>query len=211
MYLLPNGLDSPPVNPRPRTSKCLVIGRIEPRKRQLEVLDCAEQMDLPLTFIGSPNENHPAYTRAFIAKVRASKLCEWLGALTHDQVMEQLSTALCVVNLSWVEVQSLVELEGIGSGCWVVAGNSGGNVEFFPDQVFEFDPEETPRALNTVKRCVREFESEGRVADVLDQNTYPDWRDIGERLLNVYEDTVDFGRPRRSDNDLRRGPASNER
>lgn len=187
MHRLPNGIELVQESQHTKTSaRCAVIGRIEPRKRQCEVLEEAETIGLGLTFIGGANENHPEYLRRFKRAISRSKMSVWLGPVPHDQVMNELADAPGLINLSWMEVQSLVELEALASGCWVVAGNSGGNAEYFPDRVFESDPSGTRGALLLAKSLL-ESGLVGKMSENMEAlSNYPTWSEVGSDLLNVY-------------------------
>jgi glycosyltransferase involved in cell wall biosynthesis len=181
---VPNGIErlATPV-PGAQRRGILVVGRIEERKRQLELLRHAEKKNVGLTFIGPANANSSTYAKTFAGEVAVSRHSTWLGALTHEAVMAQMSRARVVLNLSWVEVQSLVELEAVASGCFVVAGSSGGNAAQFPDLVRAVHPADIEQAF----RLVRDLESkEPPVAPV----QYPSWADVARGLAQVYEEAL---------------------
>ncbi len=131
-----SGVESTPWATRPVA--VLVAGRIEPRKRQAEIAEAALRQGVPVTFVGQLNENSGAYGARFRAAVeQGSPLLTWLGGRSHDDTLGLMSRARVLVNASWVEVQSLVDLEATTVGCHVVSGPNGNSPEWLAGGVHE--------------------------------------------------------------------------
>jgi glycosyltransferase involved in cell wall biosynthesis len=125
--LAPNGIPTAMCDIRmERLSRILVIGRVEARKRQVELLEVAERMAVPLTFVGDLNPHQPAYGETFKQLIERSAQSSWLGRLPSDQVSKLMSASRVLLNASWAEVQSLVDIEAARHGCWVVTTEDGG-------------------------------------------------------------------------------------
>lgn len=120
-----------------RPEGMVVLGRIEPRKRQAELAEAAGRRGLPMTFAGGLNANAGPYGRRFLRAVEEFRCLRWLGQLPHSETLHLLGDARVLVNASWVEVQSLVDLEAAAMGCWVVAAPGGNSAEWLGDVVQE--------------------------------------------------------------------------
>lgn len=133
--VVPNGrpedLDLDLRNPwsaRPAGS-IVVVGRIEPRKRQLELARAATRLGIPVRFVGPYADETSGYAVAFQAVVDE-------GVVRHDgekdraEVLALLGSSRVLVNASWVEVQSLVDLEAATMGCAVVTTRTGHSREW---------------------------------------------------------------------------------
>lgn len=146
---VPNGLESlgAPLLPwAQRERRVVVVGRIEPRKRQVEVLEAANRLGVPLTFVGAPNDGRPQYMARFRDALAAGP-SEWVGALPREDVLGLMGRSRVLLNLSWVEVQSLVDLEGAAAGCYVVTSAAGSTKEWLGDLVDEFPVAELDAAV----------------------------------------------------------------
>ncbi len=122
----------------PRKLGILSVGRIEPRKRQLEVAIEACRQGVSVTFVGPAPAGGSKYAEQFAQVVADSDgLLAWRGAVPHAQVLELMTEARVLINASWVEVQSLVDIEAAFSGCRVVVAPGGNSQEALPKHVHE--------------------------------------------------------------------------
>jgi glycosyltransferase involved in cell wall biosynthesis len=141
--LTPNGLPGFSTGrgrrPSERKGKILVVGRIEARKRQLEVLQLADELGIAVTFVGGANPNQMSYVSRFDQELSASCQSQWLNELSHSDVVQLMRESTVLLNASWLEVQSLVDLEAAACGCQVVTVKNGGSSkEWLGDVVTEF-------------------------------------------------------------------------
>lgn len=145
----PNGLE-PTTAPIPgwkdRNNRILVVGRIEPRKRQLDILRSANSLSIPITFIGGANKNRGSYFNQFCNEIDRGG-SSYLGELAHSEVLHLMANSRVLLNFSWVEVQSLVDLEAASLGCYLVVSRSGSTKEWLGDTATEFDPKQLEEAL----------------------------------------------------------------
>lgn len=179
---LPEGLASSGGAWHTRRSEICVVGRIEPRKRQLEVAQAATQKGAQVKFVGSPSPSSPRYVADFRKAISADPNLEWLGPLPHSEVMSIVSESKVLLNASWVEVQSLVDIEGASAGCWVVVGKGGNSKEWLEDNIVQVDTYEVDLIL-------------AKALEVLEQSVGPGgvayghtWSTTGDTLASTYED-----------------------
>lgn len=113
----------------------LVVGRIEPRKRQLELARSADRLGIPVRFAGPISDPGTVWANEFEALAASSPFVEHLGGLDRTDVLKLLGGTRVLVNASWVEVQSLVDLEAVTMGCAVVSTPTGHSREWLGDAV----------------------------------------------------------------------------
>lgn len=118
----------------------LVVGRVEPRKRQLEVARAAAELGVQVTIVGPLTQPDGAFAAGFRAAAAAPGV-SYLGARTHAEVLALMGRSRVLLNASWVEVQSLVDLEAAFMGCFVVANDGGNSAEWLPEHVTEVGPQ----------------------------------------------------------------------
>lgn len=163
-----------------RSSAPLVVGRIEPRKRSLELALAADEARVPVVFIGPLNGADTRYARSFVALASRSAYVEYRGALDHADVLSALSSARVLLNASWVEVQSLVDLEAVAQGCSVVSFPNGNSRDWLPRSVAYTSTFELRELLEL---AVRKASSDG--SPVTDECL--SWSATVDRLREVYE------------------------
>jgi len=154
--LTPNGIESSisnlPWADRPQGA-IVCVGRIEPRKRQLELLRSADAAGVAITFIGGMGTEQ-AYAEAFKDAITASA-SDWTGPVSHDRVQDELQRARVLVNASWLEVQSLVDLEAAANGCYVVSSPAGYSDEWLGDAVLKVSDWSTDSLVHLARQAAR--------------------------------------------------------
>lgn len=177
--LTPNG--RPPIDfaLTTKANRILVVGRIESRKRQLEIAKWATKTNIPLCFVGTPNTNEREYSEMFSNEIAANSGLEWLRGIPHNKVLELMQTSKVLLNCSWVEVQSLVDLEAAFSGCHVVTLENGGSSnEWLDNSVTEIPGSDIAHAL----RVARAFS----LGDVMPNSpSYPHTWDSTTKLIRL--------------------------
>lgn len=137
----------------------VVVGRIEPRKRSLEVLRAADALGIGVTFIGKVDANSSKYGRQFVSEIEKSANSEWLGVHPHADVARYLGDSRVLLNASLAEVQSLVEIEAAEAGCRVVTTQSGSAQEYVQSVAEIFPAEvELTELLSAAHRAASRLE-----------------------------------------------------
>lgn len=141
--LIPNGRPTPEsseISARSlpwalRDISILMVGRIEPRKRQLDVARVARRLGISVTVVGPLRMLESKFAKDFLGEVETNEHLNWLGEMSHDEVLLTMGRSKVLLNASWVEVQSLVDLEAAFSGNFVVANDGGNSLEWLPEHV----------------------------------------------------------------------------
>jgi glycosyltransferase involved in cell wall biosynthesis len=179
--VIPNG--RPPVpDPVPpwheRSRGIVVVGRIEPRKRQLAVAEAAAARGIPVTFIGPATDD--AYSRQFREYVASVPAIEWLGPRPASETVALIATSRVLLNASWVEVQSLVDIEAATAGCWVVTSPTGSSDEWLGQAIARVELDDPAMLLDRADRLAR-----GDLAPP-GVDYRQDWQRTGEQLFALY-------------------------
>ena len=167
-----------------RSPTIVSIGRVEPRKRQVEVARIAAKNGVPVHFVGAPNESTPAYIRDFESVIESSPYLSWSGALDHSDVCGLLQETRVLLNASWAEVQSLVDIEAISNGARVFGTLTGSTYEHCPDvtRVYGVDDLES-LVIEAARSASDDYYDPQEVASQY-QHT---WHDAALSLFAVYE------------------------
>ncbi len=134
VVVVPNAADAgifrgPSANAK--RSGVLCVGRIEPRKNQLALIDALRDADIELTLVGQPGR----YSRGYYDRCRKSA-----GPYTHF-IPQQSPAELCAryqraavhACVSWYETPGLASLEAALCGCGLAVSPGGSTQEYFRD------------------------------------------------------------------------------
>jgi glycosyltransferase involved in cell wall biosynthesis len=183
--VIPNGRPVLPVTDSPRgwperDRGILVVGRIEPRKRQVEIGRVAAEVGASVVFVGPLSSSSRGYADDFLSLVDSAPSLEWAGEEPHEEVLRRMARHRVLLNMSWVEVQSLVDLEAAFSGCFVVASGTGHSAEWMPDHVRVFEPSDVAPAIAEATRLSESVTGPPRL------EYGQTWERAAQQLLDVY-------------------------
>lgn len=175
----------PGVGPLP-DDFALCIGRIEPLKNPLAVLAAAQQLHLPMVFVGAmPRGRHLLHGRRFRARCQGTS--RWVGELDAASVRAVLRRARVHVLGSWTEVLGRVSVEAALEGCAVVATDVGHLPDYLGRDtpgLFLAEPGDPGALVSALGRAWRFGRRPGgplaeRARELL-------WERVAPRLLAVY-------------------------
>ena len=136
----------------------LSVGRIEPRKNQLNLIKALKDSGHKLVFIGSPVQGQENYFNE--CKKIADKNTYFIERLDHDSPLlaSAYAAAAVFVLQGWFETPGLAALEAGLSGTKLAVTQAGSTKEYFRDFVAYFSPqspksikEAVLKAINTPK------------------------------------------------------------
>ena len=144
-YVIPNGKPNLSVIDKSGIQKSnfpiIVIGRIEPRKRSLELAMLAHKMAIAVTFVGALASEESQYAEEFSNIIKKSSCVDYLGERSHSETFDIISRSKVLLNGSFAEVLSLVEIEAAAQGKWIVSSGAGYSNEYIPSNQLRIYPE----------------------------------------------------------------------
>jgi glycosyltransferase involved in cell wall biosynthesis len=154
--LVPNGSPSNISSAHPsawgdRDIDLIVVGRVEPRKRTLELARLAARRGLRLTVVGPLYAADTPFGEEFRELLSRSPSVTWKGSVSADEVLEFMGRSKVLINASWVEVQSLVELEAAHLGCYVVSSGAGNTSDWLEGSVVSTGDDDIGALLDKAK------------------------------------------------------------
>lgn len=132
--VIPNGVDvdqSVAID-KERDIDVLLVGRVEERKNQVAVLETLVGLgSLNILIIGELTGRSRKFRSCFQKIVDSSPNVRWNGLLPPAELPKYYARAKLVVNASYVEVLSLVEMEALAYGCNLIGSIDGNTKEYF--------------------------------------------------------------------------------
>lgn len=165
----------------------LCVGRIEPRKNQLNMVRAFKNTSVNLVFIGKPVSGYEAYFNQ--CRNEATSNIHFLGEMTHESGLLKSAYAACKVFLlaSWLETPGLAALEAGLAGAQVVITREGATREYFGEDAGYV----SPANLNEIKVVTLDYLSRKRIRGLSDKilQNYT-WERTALQTLAVYQSAL---------------------
>lgn len=161
----------------------LCIGRIEPRKNQLNLVKALKDTDYKLVIVGKPAPNHMKYYE--LVKKNANSSTIFLDYLPNDKIYHLCSSAKVHILPSWYETPGLVSLEAGVCGCNVVVSNRGTTMDYFKDMAFYCEPNDLNSILNSVNKAYNRKKNNKLKNYILENYT---WEKAAFQTLKGYKE-----------------------
>jgi glycosyltransferase involved in cell wall biosynthesis len=142
MQVVPNAIDpdifTPPVGNNAQRSGVACVGRIEPHKNQLGLINELKGLGIPLTVVGPEHPDHLEYAEQ--CRRAADETVSFLPGATQEVLRDVYRSAAVHILPSWFETTGLASLEAAASGCAVVTTSRGYARAYFGEHAAYCDP-----------------------------------------------------------------------
>lgn len=192
MFVVPNGVDKEFASASPEAfvdkygfkNFVLYVGRIEPRKNQLNLIKAMKGIDSDLVLIGEPVSGYEWYYDKCVSE--AGENVHFLGKMPHQSGLLVSAYAACDVFVlpGWFETPGLAALEAALAGAKVVATDGGSTKEYFKDRVLYIKPNDPKDIHEKIKAAISKPKTDELKKFVLDSLT---WEKVTEKNIEGYE------------------------
>lgn len=166
----------------------LSVGRIEPRKNQLAIIDAVQPLGLkPLIFVGKISWRHPEFALRFLDLVRKHDWIHHIPQISHEEMGSCFAASRIHVLTSWFETTGLVNLEAALAGANVVSSSSRSK-EYLGDFGFYCDPGNINSIVEAVHQAWKSPSEPELKAHILKNFT---WEIVGQQTLEAYGKVLD--------------------
>lgn len=172
----------------------LCVGRIEPVKNQLQLVEAVAHLGLPLVLVGDIGRRHRHYGGRVLAELtKIGGL--YLGKLDYRKVLQLYRLARCHVLPSWFETTGLVSLEALAQGCPIVTTDRGFTSEYFTGLAAFCDPTSSASIREAILAALDETPESCRAkqAEVLSRYT---WATAAKQTKEAYAAVLESHRGR---------------
>lgn len=162
----------------------LSVGRIEPRKNQLNMIRALNGINAPVVFIGDYVPHYKSYYEQ--CRKEAASNIHFLGHVAHDSGLLPSAFAACrtFVLVSWLETPGLAALEAGLAGTNVVITTEGATREYFSDYAIYASPE-NPRSIRTAVIKSLEKPKDLNLKTHILKNYL--WKNAGQKTFEAYQ------------------------
>ncbi|MCG3175926.1 MAG: D-inositol-3-phosphate glycosyltransferase [Candidatus Omnitrophica bacterium] len=199
IHVVPNGVDrrfdmADPAAYRARYGTepfVLGVGRIEPRKNQLNLIRALKGLGVRLVLIGDPVTGYEEYDR--MCRQAGQDHVTFLPSIPHGDPLLASAYAACeaFVLQGWFETPGLAALEAALAGARLAVTSGGSTREYFDDLADYLDPADTASILRAVKAALGR-PRDGRLRTHV-REAYT-WERVADRQIELYGRLLTEGR-----------------
>lgn len=171
-------------NPFNKRENILSVGRIHPRKNQLNMIKAVKKLKLPVIFIGRVNDRN--YFKRCVREAEGS-LINFRSEMPQSELKKYYKRSRLHMMVSWYDTPGLVNLEAGLSGCNLVLTDRGTTTDYFGEAAFY----SSPRDLNSIAQNVKKayyLPPDSQIQEMI-LNNYT-WKIISAVLKNMYLDLI---------------------
>lgn len=165
----------------------LSVGRIEPRKNQLNLIRALKGLSKKLVIIGNPVSDYNEYYKK--CRSEGGNNTMFIDRLNHDDPLlkSAYKACACFVSQGWFETPGLAALEAGLAGANVATTDKGCTKEYFKDYVEYFNP----GSINDMRRAIESAlgrEKSGALKEHIKKEFL--WEIAAKKNLCVYTDLL---------------------
>jgi len=184
--VVPNAADNAifglPMEPaRPRAG-VLCVGRIEPRKNQLALIEALRGTGIPLTLVGAAGRFNRGYERR--CRQAADATVRFAGPQPPAELRRFYRAARVHACVSWYETPGLASLEAALCGCALVVTPGGCTREYFGADAIYAQPADSASIRIAVEQALTRSPSAGLAERVARDYT---WDAAAQKTAEAYE------------------------
>jgi glycosyltransferase involved in cell wall biosynthesis len=168
----------------------LSVGRIEPRKNQLNLIKAMKGSALPLLIVGDPVSDYMDYYDE--CKKAGSGNVIFTGRISHEDPMLKSAYKACAsfVSQGWFETPGLTALEAGLAGANVATTDKGCTREFFKDFVEYFNPSDIGSIRSAIDKSIHK-ESSTAFSDYIKRELL--WGVAAKKRVEIYRNILSKG------------------
>lgn len=159
----------------------ICVGRIEPRKNQLNLVKALNGTGIPLYLIGKVNETQRGYYN-LIKKV-ADQNVHFIDEIEPEELTRYYESSKVHVLPSWYDTPGLVSLEAGYYGCNLVVGYDGTTREYFGDNAEYVNPENLSEIREKVLKAYK-MDNTNNLSDIIKEKFI--WEKTAEKTVEGY-------------------------
>ncbi len=174
-------LQAPPASTTERRG-VICVGRIEPRKNQLALIEAVAGTSINLTLVGQPGR----YSQSYYDRCRteAGGNVRFAGQANAGELREWYARSLVHVCPSWYETPGLVNLEAAVCGCAVVATPGGCTREYLGNDAYYCEPDDPVSIQQAINAALEGGPRQSLADRIASEFT---WSAAAARTLDAYK------------------------
>lgn len=162
----------------------ICVGRIEPRKNQLNLLKAIEGSNYKLLLVGKCAAGQGRYYKKVMREVRRNPHIKYMENIDNVKLYHIYKQCKVSVQPSWFETPGLASLEAASMGCSIVVSVDGTTCDYFGDYALYCDPSSPESIREAIDAAYIAKPGDELANRVLGAFT---WKKAAEKTLEGYE------------------------
>ncbi|ANI88441.1 hypothetical protein A9P82_03455 [Arachidicoccus ginsenosidimutans] len=187
--VVPNAVDTEifteEKNTMRKENSVICVGRIEPRKNQLNLIRALENSDYQLTIAGAASTNHQAYFEE--CKRAASSRVTFIDFSDQKIISKLYNEHKTHVLASWFETTGLSSLEAAACGCNIVVSDKGDTRNYFSEAGYYCNPADLESIKQAIDTAMNAPANRRFMNKILKEYT---WQKTAAATLKVYRSVL---------------------
>lgn len=148
----------------------ICVGRIDPRKNQLSLLEAIKETDYKLLLVGKCSNGQKKYYRKVMRTIEKMDNVEHIEFVDNSELYQIYKQCRVSVLPSWYETPGLVSLEAAAMGCSIVVSPKGTTHDYFGEYAFYCDVMNPESIKEMIEKAYRTGNNE----------------ELNERIVNLF-------------------------
>jgi glycosyltransferase involved in cell wall biosynthesis len=188
--VVPNAIDPDIFKPGlyKKEDLILCVGRIEPRKNQLNLVKALSGLNMKVLLVGKVHETQKSYYKKIQDIIKKSENISIIDEINPEELALLYKKAKVHVLPSWYDTPGLVSLEAGINNCNIVVTDRGTTQEYFEDNAYYCDPENIKSIRNAVLEAFS-AKSDFKLAEKIKDNYT--WKNTAQKTMLAYKLLLD--------------------
>lgn len=167
----------------------LAVGRVEPRKNQLNLIKALKDTQKKLVIVGDPVSDYMDYYEE--CKKNAGENVVFLEAIDHENELLSSAYAACDVFVApgWFETPGLAALEAAAAKASIAITKYGCTEEYFREEASYFDPSNIKQIRAAVLAAGKRTDEEKNALKERIKEQYT-WNNVAKETISGYEEVL---------------------
>lgn len=168
----------------------ICVGRIEPRKNQLALVQALDGLNYKLVLVGEVSNNQKGYFAEIKKYIEKNENFYYIPRIENDELYQLYKVCKVSVLPSWLDTPGLVSLEAGAMGCSLAVSTKGSTTEYFNKYAEYCEPDDVTSIRSAVDRAYAKDRSDDLRKIIMSNYT---WKIAAKKTLECYRKVVKEG------------------
>ena len=166
----------------------ICVGRIEPRKNQLALVNALEQSGYKLVLVGAVSNNQKDYFRRVKEVLDRNPGFHYIPRIENEKLYQLYRVCKVSALPSWLDTPGLVSLEAGSMGCNLAVSSKGSTTEYFGEYAEYCLPDDLAGIRKAIDRALAKPHAKDLQRRIFENYT---WKIAAKKTLESYKKVLE--------------------